>query len=175
MLEDIFQAAGFSTAELISWGGEIHKVGHIPRPTTDKFKSLVAGEITGVFDEGVHGWADDVTPAGLVALKMEDETIAKLEEIGYRRDCLTKARYPTLPEDIPTLDFSGWPIFVREDADDGTVRRICAGLQDRRDLIPWEGEGPLPLDQMCINTPEAPLGMPLHPAAEAFWKDQGYL
>jgi TRAP-type uncharacterized transport system substrate-binding protein len=28
---------------------------------------------------------------------------------------------------------------------------------------------------MCIDTPEAPLGVPLHPAAEKFWTDCGYL
>ena len=175
MLDDIFAAAGFSLADIISWGGEVQKTGHIPRPGTPKFEALARGEITGVFDEGVHGWADQVTPAGLTALKMEEDTVAKLEAMGYRRDCLSKSRYPSLPEDIPTLDFSGWPVFVRDDADDDMVRRICAGLEDRKDLIPWEGEGPLPLDQMCIDTPAAPLGVPLHPAAEKFWTGCGYL
>jgi hypothetical protein len=55
------------------------------------------------------------------------------------------------------------------------VRRICAGLEARKDMIPWEGTGPLPLDRMCTNTPEAPLGVPLHPAAEKFWAGCGYL
>ena len=63
MLDDILAAAGFSLADIIAWGGEIEKVGHIPRPGTPKFEGLVRGEITGVFDEGVHGWADQVTPA----------------------------------------------------------------------------------------------------------------
>jgi len=55
------------------------------------------------------------------------------------------------------------------------VRRVCAGLEARRHMIPWEGAGPLPLDRMCRDTPEGPLDVPLHPAAEAFWKEQGYL
>jgi len=175
MLDDIFAAAGFSVADIVAWGGEVRKTGHIPRPGTPKFEALAMGELTGLFDEGVHGWADAVTPAGMTALKLEDETLARLEEMGYRRDCLTRDRYPTLPEDIPTLDFSGWPVFVRDDADDDMVRRFCAGLEARRDVIPWEGAGPLPLDIMCGDTPEAPLGVPFHPAAEAFWKEQGYL
>jgi len=175
MLDDIFAAAGFSIADIVAWGGEVLKTGHIPRPGTDKFEALAKGELTGLFDEGVHGWADAVTPAGLTALKLEDESLVKLEEIGYRRDTLTRDRYPTLPEDIPTLDFSGWPVFVRDDADEDMVHRFCAGLEARRDMIPWEGTGPLPLDIMCGNTPEAPLGVPLHLAAEAFWKKQGYL
>ena len=110
-----------------------------------------------------------------MALKLEDETLARLEEMGYRRDCLTRDQFPTLPEDVPTLDFSGWPVFVRNDADGDLVRCFCASLEARRAMIPWEGEGPLPLDIMCRDTPEAPLGVTLHPAAEAFWKDLGYL
>lgn len=175
MLHDILGAAGFSLDDIVAWGGEVRKEGHIPRPGTAKFEALERGEITGLFDEGVHGWANEVTPAGMTVLKMTDETIAKLEAMGYRRDILPKERYPTLPEDIPTLDFSGWPVFVRDDADDDTVRRICAGLEARKDLIPWEGDGPLPLDRMCTDTPEAPLGVPLHPAAERFWSERGYL
>jgi len=73
------------------------------------------------------------------------------------------------------LDFSGWPAFVRVGADDELMRRICAGLEARRDAIPWEGTGPLPLDIMCQDTQEAPLDVPLHPAAEAFWQERGYL
>ncbi len=175
MLDDIFTAAGFSIADLESWGGEIRKEGHIPRPDTAKFEALKRGEITALFDEGVHGWANEVTPAGMTVLKLSDDTADRLEAMGYRRDYLLKERYPTLPEDILTLDFSGWPVFVHEDADDDFVRRVCAGLEARKDLIAWEGAGPLPLDRMCIDCPEAPLGVPLHPAAERFWTECGYL
>jgi hypothetical protein len=28
---------------------------------------------------------------------------------------------------------------------------------------------------MVSDTPEAPLAIPLHPAAERFWKQQGYI
>ncbi len=48
-------------------------------------------------------------------------------------------------------------------------------LEARKDRIPWQGEGPLPLERMCRDTPETPLDIPLHPAAERFWHDRGYL
>lgn len=175
MLDDIFAAAGFSVADIVAWGGEVRKIGHIPQPGTPKFEALVRGEFTGVFDEGVFTWANYVTPAGLTVLRIEEKTVARLEAMGYRRDVLSKAQYPTLPDDILTLDFSGWPVLVRSDAGDDLVRNMCAGLEARKHLIPWEGEGPLPLDQMCTDTPAAPLGVPLHPAAESFWASCGYL
>jgi len=175
MLDDICAAAGFALADIIDWGGEVHKEGGLPWFGTSKFEALARGEITGVFDEGVYRWANEATPAGMTALKMSEETADKLTAMGYRRGTLRKVDYPTLPEDILTLDFSGWPAFVHENADDDLVRRICAGLEARKDIIPWEGEGPLPLERMCIDCPEAPLGAPLHPAAKRFWNERGYL
>jgi TRAP-type uncharacterized transport system substrate-binding protein len=175
MLDDIFAAAGFSLAHLKSWGGEVRKEGHIPHPGTPRFESLMRGEVDAIFDEGVHSWADSMVPAGMTVLHLGEDTVAKLEAMGYRRDYLRKKTYPTLPEDILTLDFSGWPVFVREDADDDLVRHVCAGLEARRDEIPWEGGGPLPLERMCRDVAEAPLGIPLHPAAERFWSARGYL
>lgn len=175
MLDDLCAAAGFSLSDIESWGGEVQKVGGLPWFGTPKFEALAQGEITAIFDEGVYRWAGAVTSAGITALKMAEDTAQKLEAMGYRRNTLSRADYPTLPDDILTLDFSGWPVFVREDADDDFVRRICAGLEARKSVIPWEGEGPLPLDQMCIDSPAAPLGAPLHPAAEKFWAEQGYL
>jgi hypothetical protein len=51
----------------------------------------------------------------------------------------------------------------------------CEALEARKDRIPWYGEGPMRLDLMCKGTREGPLPIPLHPAAEAFWRKQGYL
>jgi hypothetical protein len=66
-------------------------------------------------------------------------------------------------------------VFCHEHTPDDLVTAICAALEARRDRIPWQGEGPLPLERMCYDTPEGPLDVPLHPAAERFWRDRGYL
>jgi len=44
-----------------------------------------------------------------------------------------------------------------------------------RNRIPWAEEAPLPLAQMVRDTPEGHLEVPLHPAAEKFWRGHGYL
>lgn len=175
MLDDIFAAAGFSVAELQSWGGAIRKQGHIPHPGSPRFEALRSGAVDAVFDEGVHGWVDSLVPAGMTVLPMEEATLARLEAMGYRRDLLRKARYPTLPADVPTLDFSGWPLFVREDADADFVRRVCEGLEARKNVIPWEGGPSVDVARMVADSAEAPLGAPLHDAAAAFWRARGYI
>ena len=63
------------------------------------------------------------------------------------------------------------------------ILEAAAGMAARPDepyrepelTLQIEGGGPVPLEIMCGDTPEAPLGVPLHPAAEAFWTQQGYL
>jgi hypothetical protein len=41
--------------------------------------------------------------------------------------------------------------------------------------VPWERDGPLPLEIMCRESDETPMDVPLHPAAEQFWRERGYL
>jgi TRAP-type uncharacterized transport system substrate-binding protein len=73
------------------------------------------------------------------------------------------------------VDFSGFPLFTHADVPDAEIRAVCIALEARRDRIPWEGHGPMPLDRMCRDTTEGPLDVPLHPAAQAFWRERGYL
>ncbi len=175
MLEDVFRAAGFSCDDLRAWGGALVHEGHIPEPGDAKFAALASGAIDAMFDEGVGHWANAIVPAGMTVLQLEDATLAKLETMGYRRGWLRRALYPTLPADLPVLDFSGWGVFVRADADDALVERICAGLENRKALIPWRQPGPLPVADMCRDGPGAPLGAPLHPAAARYWRGRGYI
>jgi hypothetical protein len=175
MLDDILRAAGFSLADLQSWGGTISYEGQAPAFSHPKFARLIRGELDAVFDEGVYEWAPQVIEAGITILPLAEQTVRHLEALGYRRGTIEKAIYPALSHDILTIDFSGWPIFVRADLPDPLVRQMCAALDARKHLILWEGEGPLPLERMCRDAPDTPLDVPLHPAAERFWRERGYL
>ena len=93
----------------------------------------------------------------MVILPLAEETVQKLEPLGYRRTFILKERYPRLPADVLTVSFSGWPIFVHAKLPDDIVRDICIALDERKHLIPWQGEGPLPLERMCRDSEEAPL------------------
>jgi len=81
------------------------------------------------------------------------------------------SHYPGLGHDVPTLDFSGWPVYTHADAPEDLVAGFCRAIEVCSDRIPWQGEGPLPLDRMCSDTPEAPLPIPLHPAADRYWRE----
>jgi hypothetical protein len=100
--------------------------------------------------------------------------VRNLERLGFRANVLENAVYPLLGTDVETIDFSGFAVFVRADAPDELVTGMCAGLDLHRDTIPWEGIGPLPIADMCRDTPDGPLDVPLHPAAERYWREHGY-
>jgi TRAP-type uncharacterized transport system substrate-binding protein len=80
-----------------------------------------------------------------------------------------------LVNDLPTLDFSGFAVYTHADVPDAVITAICAALEARKEIIGWQEPGPLPLDRMCRDTEDGPLVIPLHPAAENFWRAQGYL
>ena len=175
IFDDTARAAGFSREDLAAWGGAVRKEGALPHPGTAKFEALARGEIDAIFDEGSRGWVNQALDAGATVLPLAETTVRTLEAMGYRRAVMPKSEFPRLTADVLTLDFSGWTVFVREDADDTLVTRICAALEARKARIPWDGEGPLPVERMCREAPDTPQLVPLHPAAERYWRKRGYL
>ena len=175
MFDDVAAAAGFSRDDIARWGGEVRKAGTVPWPYTETFKALIRGDVDAIFDEAAHSWVPQALDAGITILPLAEATVAKLEAMGYRRAVLPKSAYPKLPHDVLSLDFSGWTVFVHAEADDALVTQICAGLDARKARIPWEEPGDLPVERMAREALDTPQCVPLHPAAERFWRSRGYL
>jgi TRAP-type uncharacterized transport system substrate-binding protein len=175
MFDDVAAAAGFSRDDIARWGGEVRKTGSVPWPHTATFKALVNGEVDALFDEAAHSWVPQALDAGITILPLAEATVVKLEAMGYRRALLPRSAYPKLPRDVLSLDFSGWTAFVHAEADDALVTAICAGLDARKTRIAWEEPGDLPVERMAREALDTPQMVPLHPAAERYWRSRGYL
>jgi TRAP-type uncharacterized transport system substrate-binding protein len=175
MFDDVAAAAGFSRHDIARWGGEVQKRGSVPWPHTETFKALIRGDVDAIFDEAAHSWVPQALDAGIEFLPLAEATVQKLEAMGYRRAIMPKSAYPKLPRDVLTLDFSGWTVFVHAEADDALVTKICAALEARKARIAWEEPGELPVERMAREALDTPQCVPLHPAAERFWKSRGYL
>jgi TRAP-type uncharacterized transport system substrate-binding protein len=175
MINDlVMQAAGFSSADLESWGGGL--VYHDGLPYPDRVAAVERGEVDAIFDEAANQWVNHGRESGMTIAPLAEPVIEKLLAMGFKRGTLQKRLAPLLPADVDTIDYSGFVLYTREDTDDDTVRAICAAIEARKDRIPQDqGDGPLPTDRMCQDTPEGPLYAPLHKAAEAYWREQGYL
>jgi TRAP-type uncharacterized transport system substrate-binding protein len=174
VVQQILATAGFQLEDLTAWGGQVRYDPGLP-DVPNRIGAVERGEIDAIFDEAVGVWADRAAALGMRLLPLDDAALRHLEGLGFRRDVIAKADYPGLPADVPAIDFSGFAVFTRADAPDSLITAFCAALEDGKARIPWEGKGPMPLDRMCRDTPEAPLGVPLHPAAERYWRERGYL
>lgn len=172
--DHVLQASGLSLGDLRSWGGDISYDDGLPT-RGDRITRVKRGEVDAIIDEASATWVEDAIAAGMRIVPLSDAALRRLESWGYRRALLTTSAFPSLSGEVPTIDFSGFPVYVRDDAPAALVRALCAALEQRRDRIPLQTGEPLPLEVMCTGSPEAPLDVPLHSAAHAFWSERGYL
>ena len=176
VLDEVLATAGFSLGDIRAWGGEVRYDPGLPGNNPNRTGAVRRGEANAIFDEGAGQWTPEALELGMNVLPIEEPKLRALEALGFRRGTLAKADYPALPADVQTLDYSGFIVYTHADVPDDIVRDVCVALEARRERIPRDqGEGPLPLELMCKDTREGPIGIPLHPAAERFWKEQGYL
>lgn len=172
--DHVFGAAGFTLDDIVSWGGEVRYDAGMPYGA-NRIGAVERGEIDAIFDEGVSAWGNMALELGMTFLSLGEDILQRLEAVGLRRGTINKENFSKLDGDVPTLDFSGWPIYTRENASDNLVIDFCRALEASKDRVPWAKDAPLPLAQMVRDTPEGHLEVPLHPAAERFWREKGYL
>ena len=174
IVNEVLTAAGFSLDDIVSWGGQVRYDDGLPQ-NENRLGAVARGEVDLVIDEAVRGWVNSAVGNGMRVLPLDEPMLVKLEAIGFRRAVIPKTRYPNLAQDVPTLDFSGFAVYTHANVPEAVVTSICAALEARKDRIGWQEPGPLPLDWMCRDTSDGPLVIPLHPAAERFWRARGYL
>jgi TRAP-type uncharacterized transport system substrate-binding protein len=170
----VLAGAGFSLDDIVSWGGQVRYDDGLPMKSS-RFGAMQRGEVDMIVDEAVRGWVNAALDAGMRILPLDDAMLIELEALGLRRALMSRARYPKLGADLPTLDFSGFAVYTHAAVPDAVVTSICAALEARKDRIGWQEPGPLPLATMCRDTADGPLVIPLHAAAERFWRGRGYL
>jgi TRAP-type uncharacterized transport system substrate-binding protein len=174
IVDHVLKAAGFSLNDIVSWGGQVRYDAGMAYGA-NRIGAMQGGEIDAIFDEGASAWGNMALQLGMTFLSLDESLLQRLETVGLRRGLIEKKSFPSLSADVPTLDFSGWPIYAHRDTSDAFVTDFCRALEESKDCIPWAKEGPLPLAQMVRDTPEGHLEVPLHPAAERFWRERGYL
>jgi len=170
----VFKAAGFTLNDIAGWGGELR---YDPGMAygDNRIGAVHRGEIDAIFDEGASAWGNMALESDLTFLSLDDAMLSQLEKVGLRRGLLRRSYFTKLTADVPTLDFSGWPIYTHASTPDSFVTDFCQALDASKETIPWAHDQPLPLAQMVRDTDEGHLEVPLHPAAERYWREHGYL
>jgi TRAP-type uncharacterized transport system substrate-binding protein len=169
----VMKAAGFTLADLKKWGGKIFSV---PRPShPDRRDAIQNGTVNAVFDEGIKSWGQTAVDSGFIYLPIEGQVLRRLAVMGYHTSVVPTARFKGMASDVPTVDFSGWPMVVHADLSNDVAYALCEAIEKRRTFIPSDNFKPINMRQLCANDDEAPFNVPLHPGARRFYRDRGYL
>ena len=172
LVDQLLPMYGFALPDIETWGGSYQLNGGPGDPR--RLAAIREGSVDIVFDEGIVTWLDVALQNGMKPLQLEDDVIARLEAIGWRRAVLPKQRYPLLDADSVSIDYSGWPLYTRASLPEEDVYRICAAIAARVEEIPWDTDAYTGLDQLGRETEATPLDVPLHPGAARWFKEQGY-
>ena len=173
MVHSALKSAGFTVADLRRWGGKIQEVSRPSHP--DRRTGIEKGTINAVFDEGIKSWGQTALDHGFRYLPVEGAVLKRLKTMGYRPGIVPKNYFKGLRENVPTIDFSGWPMVVREDMPNDIAYALCEALEVRRKVIPTDNFKALRISQLCANDAEAPCDVPFHPGARKFYRERGYL
>ncbi len=175
LTDQLFSLYGFSLQDIESWGGTFQYVG--PPGDIRRINAMKAGEIEAILDEGIshNEWFEQALANGWKAIELEPEITAELEKLGWRRVVIPKGRYPHLTHDYACLDFGGWPLYTRADLPDDAAYTMVAAIAAREGQIPWEEGAYTGIGQLGQDTEATPLDVPLHPGAERWYREHGYI
>ena len=169
----ILSLYGMSFAKIKSWGGNVRET---PRPSTpERLDGIRTGKVNAIFDEGLNTWLDDALNHGFEVLPLEPRILKQLSVLGYQSSVIPTSRFTKLQGDIPTIDFSGWPLITHRGLSNDLAYSICQAIDLRQKVIPVDDDGPLDMRNLCRGTEAAPLGIPLHPGAKKYYEEKGYL
>ncbi len=172
-IKALLKAHGISQKDFIKWGG---KVDEVVRPSNPRRREgIVKGKMDMVIDEGMDSWGDVAVEHGMIFLPFSEKVLKTMERYGFRRAQLEGGRLAGINEPTTVLDFSGWPIVVHKKFPDDLAYHIAAVLDRLREEIPFDAAETPSMRSLCNNTEAGPLDFPLHPGAERYYREKGYL
>jgi len=179
--EKVFEEYGFSLDDVVSWGGSVtweSRVGDAGRT-----QLLQRGELDMVCDESIDSWRPFADTVDMTYLPIDADVQARLEQkYGMRPGVIAAGRLRGVKEDLPCLDFRGWLVFTRRDlpeehaylavrAIDQTRSAMDDMFRERRGALHVGMTGhKVDMTQLCQHTE-----IPLHPGAERYYREKGYL
>ncbi len=172
--EEVLAQYGVTLHDVEAWGGEV-----LPRISlTATTGPIVDPSFDAVFDEAImtRRWHQLAEDHALRFLSLDEPVLAHFEARGIPRGVIAKGRLRGVDADVPALDFTGWVLLARADLPDEFTYLLTKVLDEQKDAIharfgPQSGlTGRIDLAQSARE-----LTMPLHPGAEAYYRERGYL
>jgi TRAP transporter TAXI family solute receptor len=176
MAIEVLRRHGIDPADIRRWGGEI-RGGSFGENRAD----MLSGKANAVFQEAARGkeWEELAKERPLAFLPLEPAVAKALSnELGFGALEVPANYYPGQHEPFLAVDFSDWPICVREDMDDRLAYRLAQIVVERREELDREYRSE-PARYSSINYPLTPQKLrvtdplPLHPGAARYYRENG--
>jgi TRAP-type uncharacterized transport system substrate-binding protein len=172
-IKALLKAHGITQKDFIKWGGKVEEV---VRPSNPRRREgIMKGKMDMVIDEGMDSWGDVAVEHGMVFLPFSEKVLKAMEKYGFQRAQLEGGRLAGINQSTTVLDFSGWPIVVHKKFPDDLAYHIAGVLDRIRNEIPFDAAETPSMKSLCTNTEAGPLDFPLHPGAERYYREKGYL
>ncbi len=170
----VLRAHGLTLGSFVEWGGTVEAV---ERPSNPRRREgILAGTVDLIIDEGLDSWGQLAADRGWVFLSFSERALQRLERYGFQRASLGGGRLRgDFPPSAQVIDYSGWPIVTHADLPEGLAYHFAAVLERARGELPYDSEGMPSMTDLCRGSGEAPLQIPLHPGAERYYRERGYL
>ncbi|MCK9511566.1 MAG: hypothetical protein M0R28_10100 [Pigmentiphaga sp.] len=178
VIDLVLRAHGIEPADLESWGGGFVEHEN-PRACIG---TAIRGETQAVFNEAimVSQWRELVETIPMRFLPIEPEAMRELTTTYGLRPAELEAGRLRNEQAIDCLDWSNWAIIVRDDMPDELAYRITSVMVEERAEFEARFRH-MPVEQSPLTYPIQPERMPqgvdlaLHPGAERYYREHGYL
>lgn len=177
VVDEVLKGYGGSLAQLDNVGGQVTFAGK----TTEGIPLMLDGKVEAVFNEAqmMSVWDQLIAEGDVDFLSVDDEIIERLDhKFQLGKVTIDSERFPGLTAPVRTVGFGGWLLFANAELPDEIAHKITqAAVESRQVISKRYGSGKFAAVTSDI-TPESMCHdclIPLHPGAEAYYRENGYL
>jgi TRAP-type uncharacterized transport system substrate-binding protein len=169
-ISEVLDYYGITRKDVLSWGGRFLE-GNALLKNPD-FDFILGISTLSNYPEG-NMWYEMTQKKDLVFFPVPEDLRQKLVKDYLAQPVDLPFRFMRGVGDtpLPTVGMSGLAVYGRDDLPDAFVRDIARALDERHDLIKWANQ-PFSYDPATVWDGQ---GVPLHPAAAAYYRERGYL
>jgi hypothetical protein len=176
-VEEVLRQYGMSYAAIEEWGGQVF----FPGPAHIGGRLVLDGRADAMFQEAemLPIWAEiDTPPREMNYLALSEEVREHMQATyGFGKSVIPAGRWPGVIEPVPTVDFSGWLVFCREDLPEPWAYAVAKACDHSRAPV---DDGPTNVTR-CLALPLetrymfSETSIPLHDGARRYARERGYL
>ncbi len=177
VVDEVLKEYGGSLALLDDYGGQVNFAGK----TTDSIPLMINGQVDAVFNEAqmMAVWDQLLAKGDVEFLSVDDEVLDRLnDKFRLGKVTIGNERFPSLPMPVRTVGFGGWLLFANAELPEEIAYKVTQAAVESRQLIGKKYGGGKFAAVTSEVTPESMCRdclIPLHPGAQAYYRECGYL